>query len=414
MTIKTILLLNDTTDHDNWGSVAGAEALKAIISEAVPDCRIKSVPSAWTTRRFKVLPRYLGGAVYSGRHSFLDRFSHPFNFVPAVADDFEQVADDWLKGKGGDASKSVLKKIESSDVVVFHGEGSTYRMNRSAVRCLFVLWLARKRFGKPSVFLNGSVTLTQVDPVLPAIVARAFRVLDGVAVREPRSLDNLRNWVPDVYAEVVPDSVFYWVPAETPQLSERIKTVLDGVGEKRYFCFSLSMLLSMIPGYMRWGASSSPLAHLLSSLHELDLVPVLLARDGMDQAIVRELVDCIGGVFVGPTYQYRDIQTLFSRAEFVISGRYHHLILATTVGCPGIAFRTTSHKVDGLCDLFNGDLGTVFDPTYLRSCSDSIIDRASEILSDTTLRKRIRKRAEDFKKQTERLGELVRNAMDGA
>ena len=34
--MKTILLLNDTTDHDNWGSVAGAEALKTIIRDAVP------------------------------------------------------------------------------------------------------------------------------------------------------------------------------------------------------------------------------------------------------------------------------------------------------------------------------------------------------------------------------------------
>ena len=410
--MKTILFLNDTTDHDNWGSVAGAEALKGIIYEAVPESRIESLQSSWTTTRFKVLPARFGGRVYSGRNRFLDRFSRPFHFVPSVADDFEQVADDWLSGKSREATRELLIKLQDADVIVFHAEGSTYRNNASAVRCLFTLWLAKTRLGKRALFLNGSVTLTEVDPVLPAMASKVFSVLDAVAVREPRSLANFQRWMPGVPAELIPDSVFHWSPEPAGNISDAASSLLQRLEGKRFFCFSLSMLVSMQPGYMRWGLGGSSLAALIESLKNLGLVPVLLARDGIDQAIVQGLADHSGAIFVGPNFHYREIQALFSKAEFVVSGRYHHLILAATTGCPGIAFRTSSHKVDGLCDLFEGDLGSTFDPTDLWSCNESIVDRARTIMGDGDLRRRVIERAAAFRIRTKRLGDLVREAMD--
>lgn len=410
--MKTILLLNDTTDHDNWGSVAGAEALKAIMRDAVPDSRIESMKSSWTTSRFKVLSDRLGGKVYSGRNRLLDRFSRAFHFTPSVADEFELAADDWLSGKGREATRELLRKLHEADVIVFHAEGSTYRNNASAIRCLFALWVAKTRLGKRALFLNGSVTLTEVDPVLPAMVAKVFGALDAVAVREPRSLANVQRWAPKVSAELIPDSVFHWSPEPAGNISSAASSLLQRLEGKSFFCLSLSMLVSMQPGYMRWGPKGSSLAALIQSLKNLGLVPVLLARDGMDQAIVQGLADLTGAVFVGPNFHYREIQALFSKAEFVVSGRYHHLILAATTGCPGIAFRTSSHKVDGLCDLFESDLGSTFDPTDLWSCNESIVDRAQTIMGDGDLRQRVIERAAAFRIRTKRLGELVRDATD--
>ena len=52
------------------------------------------------------------------------------------------------------------------------------------------------------------VHLTDVMPVLPAMVRKTFSVLDAVAVREPCSLRNLAQFAPDVAAQVFPDSAF--------------------------------------------------------------------------------------------------------------------------------------------------------------------------------------------------------------
>lgn len=410
--MRSILLLNDTSDHDNWGSVAGAEALKAIIREAAPQARIESIPSAWTTSRFKALSDRLGGRVYSGRNRLLDRFSRPFHFVPSVADEFEQTADDWLAGRGREATAELISKIREADVIVFHAEGSTYRNNASAVRCLFALWLAKTRLGKRALFLNGSVTLTEVDPVLPAMVSKVFGIMDAVAVREPRSLANVQRWLPNVSAKLVPDSVFHWSPEFAGKFSDAGSSLLQRLQGKRFFCLSLSMLVSMQPGYMRWGPEGSSLANLIESLKKLGLEPVLLARDGIDQALVQGLADHCGALFVGPNFHYREVQALFSKAQFIVSGRYHHLILAATTGCPGIAFRTSSHKVDGLCDLFEGDLGSTFDPTNLWSCNEAIVNRARMIIGDAGLRQRVIDRAMAFRIRTKRLGELVGKALD--
>jgi len=412
--MKTILMLNDTTDHDNWGSIAGAEALKAIISETCPGVRIESIPSAWATRKYRRMSPKLGGGVYWGKHVIRDMFSGPFPFAPSVADEYEVTADDWLKGGGGVATAELMDKLRSADAVVFQAEGATYRTNSSAIRCLFALWLARTRFGIPALFLNGSVTLTVVDPVLPAMVKKTFGAIDGVAVREPFSLRSLEEWVPEVEAKLVPDSVFFWPrPEPDAEVPPKVQDVLDEVGDAPFFCLSLSMLASMQEGYMRFGARGSALHEVVEKLQKLGLKAVVMARDYMDQEIIRGLADCSDAVYVGPGFHYREIQALLSRARFLVSGRYHHLIMATISGCPCIPLRTSSHKVNGLSELVGEGMGEVFDPTDLFSCSDAMAERAAVILADNAIRRGLMDRADVLHEQCMELGHMVRRALQG-
>jgi len=407
-----ILLLNDTRDHDNWGSRACAEGLVAILEREVPGAEIATIPSAWTTRRYRAASPRLGGRVYPRasrwRHVYR-RYSREFHFLPTVADELEPAADAWLAGRAGPDARQFLDAAAGADAVVLNAEGTTYRANASAVKCLFALWLAKTRLGVPALFLNGTVHLTAVDPILPAIVRKTFRAIDRVAVREPRSLANVQSYAPEARVELVPDSVFQFDRAVAGRASAGFRSWRERLGGRPYFCLSLSMLLSAQRGYLGFGARGSALAGLIQRLLEVVPQGVLMARDGMDQRIVGELAAETGCHHFGPEHGYPDLVALLEEARFAVSGRYHHLIFATVAGCPALALRTTSHKVDGLCELLEGELGRPFDATDLTTETPAIVARARELAADREARSgRLLAHAAELRARTPRLGTLVR------
>ena len=116
-----------------------------------------------------------------------------------------------------------------------NGEGSVYRTNLSAIRELFIAWLCKCRLGIPTIFVNATVHLTDVMPILPAMVRKTLPVLDAVAVREPLSLRNLAHYAPSVDVQLIPDSAFALTSAdarETP-MSDIISARIGGLP---YFC----------------------------------------------------------------------------------------------------------------------------------------------------------------------------------
>jgi hypothetical protein len=408
--MKKILLLNDTTDHDNWGSVANAEWLKAIIQDTMPGVTINSVLSHWTTDRFYQLPWWLGSGIENRKRKIISHFSKPFSFLPVVADDFERVADEWCAGKGGPFALEYISKLDQSDAVVFNAEGSTYKNNVSAVRCLFAIWLTVTRFKKPAFFTNGSVTLTYVLPVLNAMVQRAFRDITGVSVREPCSLENVQRWVPDVKVAMYPDSVFY--SAIRDKTINSSDAFLSRLENKKYFCFSLSMLNSRITGYKEAGIEKTALYDLIKSLQKLVPNAVLMAKDRMDQSIIKDLAQSTGSLFFGPEHHYTTLVPLFQNAQFMISGRYHHLIMAAISGCPAIPLRTTSHKIDGLCRLLYPLIGEPFDPTWLRPELGKITDIARDAMAaGDDLRCRLRDKSVECGKMAAGVGEMIRKGI---
>lgn len=407
-----VLLLNDTSDHGNWGSNACAEGLKTVLRKALPDLALESVPSRWTKVQFRQAPAWLGGQVYSGRCRGIDRLSRPFRFVPEMADDFEAVADDWMSGRGGPAADAFLTAARRADVVVFNAEGSTYRNNGTATRCLFALWLARTRLGVPGLFLNGTVHLTGVDPLLPGMVRRSFPVLAGVAVREPRSLRNVGEIVPGLSVELVPDTVFGFTQADF-EPEELPAPVSNRPGGRRFFALSSSMLVTLLPGHLRHGVEQTAVYELVRHLQAEGFDAVILARDREDLPLARALAAATGALVAGPEAGYLAIGKLLGRAAFLVSGRYHHLILAAVAGCPGVALRTTSHKVDGLCELFDGELGTPFDSTWMRPLIPAIVERSLALAADRGARERVQSVADRLRAQVPRLGEMVTAAVDG-
>jgi len=410
--MTNILFLNDTTDYDNWGAHACSEWLKAIIQDTMPDISFTNILSHWTTDEFYRLPWWMGGGVENRRRRIIGRFSEHLLFLPAITDDFEYVADLWCDGKGGPFAHEFLSKLKQSDAVVFNAEGATYNNNSSAIRCLFALWLTVKRFGKPAFFANGSVTLTRCYPVLNAMVQRTFSEITAVSVREPCSLENAREWTHDVDVAMFPDSVFnFALRNKVKQLNEPT-TFLESLKGKPYFCFSLSMLIPAIGGIRTAGIERTALYHLIMSLKKLVPNAVLMAKDGMDQRIIKDLAQATDSIYFGPEHHYSELVPLYQNARFMISGRYHHLILAAIAGCPAIPLRTTSHKVDGLCKLMQPLMGEPFDPTWIEPEINGITERAYKLMSEgENLRLRIRQEAQELGRLSAGIGKMIQKGI---
>lgn len=359
-TTPRIVLLNDCRDQISFGSNALSDGLIAILSESVPTAEILPIPSHWLVQAPDGFRSFANGGI---------GLRQPNARYPTVADQFESVADDWLAGRGGGGAEQFMSRLRTADLVVLNGEGSIYRTNVSAIRELFLAWLAKTRFGVPTVYLNGGMHLTQVVPILPGMVRKTFPVLDAVAVREPWSLRNLQEYVPGVDARLVPDAAYYFRPADV-RATPTVRAVRERLGDAPYFTFD--------PGSMPMDAAPGG----RSALHELtrallDVVPHALfvpmqPADRYVEAVARET----GAVFTDAVVDYREFMALVEGAEFHVSGRHHNVILAALVGCPTVPFDAVTHKVRGACEMLDGLLDPVYDGTSMRPCIGAIADHA--------------------------------------
>jgi polysaccharide pyruvyl transferase WcaK-like protein len=290
-------------------------------------------------------------------------------------------------------------------VVVLNGEGSLYRTNLSAIRELFLAWLAKTRLGIPTVFLNGTVHLTGVIPTLPAMVRKTFAELDAVAVREPPSVRNLAEFAPGLPVQLIPDSAFLLDPSDTRQPPEMAR-ILDHVRGRPYFCFD--------PGPMTMDGDAgrrSALYELISRLQEIVPEAVFIRNNPPDR-FIRTVAEETGSIYVDTIVDYRQWMAVAAGARFLVSGRYHNTILASMVGCPTVALGSTSHKVHGVCELLDGVVGRPYDGTDLRRHIGAMAEQARDYAARRDeYATRLREVCEARRAEAAGLGALVRSAL---
>jgi polysaccharide pyruvyl transferase WcaK-like protein len=222
--------------------------------------------------------------------------------------------------------------------------------------------------------MNGMVHLTDVVPILPAMVRKTFSILDAVAVREACSLRNLEAFAPDVDARVFPDSAFV-LTADDALDTPAVRAIRDQIGEAPYFCFD--------PGAMPMdhrGPKKSALYELITALQKAAPRAVLVNSAPADRYI-EQIAAETGAIFVDTLTDYREYMTLVRDAQFVASGRYHNPILAAIMGCPSLAFGSTNHKVHGASEMLEV-VGSPHDGTDLRPRLDVIEEQARAYVRD--------------------------------
>lgn len=380
-----LLILNDGTEYDNWGIQACIDGLK----ELFKDHEITTIKHSTLHRTYAIDPTIFKRKLFNSESRLRKKFSPLYLKTPKVADELEYYSQLWDQGLGGPGSKQIIKELIQNDVIVFNAEGSTYRKNLGAFRSLFLLYFAKTRLQKKVFFMNGSVTLTDVDATLPAYVQKIFSVLDGVCVREPKSARSIKKFTSFVNVDIVPDSVFALDTVDTQ------RTLEDA------FCFSLSML----PMQRYPIDSENPMVKLINEASNLTGHCKLLAKDVEDQYL-KLLSQYTGASFCGANYNYKKIEYEISKTKFLISGRYHHIIFALRVGCPVIPLKSSSHKIDGLMEFFAGLLPKPFDPTNLRNETPQILRHINTFL-ERDLRDEIKLKSSQLKLQTMDLQKLI-------
>ncbi len=357
--MKKILIINDGRKTTNWGLQASSQALITVLTSKKH--QITTLSHKLLHQAYTISPEIFGKNLFSSESRLQKKVSPQFIKIPFTADQYEYYEEQWIKGKGGTYSKIIMNQIEENDIILFNAEGSTYRKNFGSLAGLFLLYLSSKRFGKRSYFTNGSVSITSVDNVLEGIINKVYKADVKFSVREPYSYRNLINI--GVHSEIVPDSVFYY--AEESKVSKISK----------YFSVSKSMLPMLID---KKNKVNDPFINLIVRIsEETDLSPILLSRDPEDEVILtikKYIKD--SRVCTGKNINFKEVQKIISDSNFLISGRYHHLIFGANTYTPLCFMGSSSHKVHGLSELLTGsDHETVYDPTNIKLISDQIINQ---------------------------------------
>lgn len=395
----TVLLLNDCRDQDNFGAHALIDGLIGILTESIPNSKIRTVPSHW----FLDLSYGMGSLVNDGAG-----MRQPKANFPVMADQYERFADDWLNGRGGEGAKEYLAQLKDVNLVVLNGEGSLYRTNLSAQRELFLAWMAKTKFGIPTIFINGLVHLTDVLPFLPGMVRKTFGALDAVAVREPCSYRNLKQYMPQLDAYLFPDSAFYLKP-KIAEESTAVKNLRRQIRDQPFFCFDPgAMPVDHTPPY------KSALYDLISTLKQV--VPqALLVSSAPADNYIEQIARETDSIYVNTLTRYQEFMALTRDAQFIVSGRYHNPILAALMGCPSITLASTNHKVHGAGETLGGLNGTPYDGTDLRSFLPAIKGHARRYVDNRTeIGNRLKDKTQGLNGETEGLGKLVREQLKQA
>ena len=377
-----IILLNDTIDLENWGGQAGAYILKQIMEKNNPNYKIVSITYKQITKNYYKI-KFIKNHIFEFETSnVLTRISELFEYYPRTADEYDYYARKWLRGEAGPFIKNFLKLLPEVKTIFYNGEGSVYRNNNTAKKALFMLWFARMYYNVPFVFLNGTVHLPDTDPILPAMVKKTFNKAEKVFVRENYSLRNLQCNFPTLNINMVPDSAFllhstsnnYNVRSNFDLFSHNLK--------EPYVCLSIPVHITKLPGFYTLENNLSGINLLIEKLKKLGRDVVIMGKEYQEQFLFQVAKDnkCL---YFGQEYNYEELIKLLSNADFLISGRYHHIIFASIVGCPVIPFRSSSFKIDGLWELLEmNNFCSVYDFSNLRDDMQNIVETIEKLIKE--------------------------------
>ena len=302
-----VLLLNDTSTEDHWGSrLAGGEVKRWI-------CEHRAVDS--------VITRSVG-------------WSWKFAPVP------EDLADLDRCSRSGAASVVEMRSlIAHVDFVVINAEG-TLLGNRSAVRALLMAVRMAEMFGRPCAIMNATIEPLR-NRGIREMMSACLPHVSTLCVREAESEIYLREMgIADVicasdaafsalgYAEQTDQALEVMKPDRLPAVvvfgsvlfNDRDHAV---VGKLRAFLLRLRQSMS----------------------EELILLSMCRGDGDAFAGLAGELG--ARNIASGDCSPY-ELFALLKRVSLCITGRYHGAVLSVAAGCPFVHFETHSGRIEWL------------------------------------------------------------------
>ncbi len=408
-----ILLLNDNTEHLNWGAQATPFALRHVLTERIPECEIKALTWSWIRLQPRV-PRMSSLERFEFNRSPVPHLGFLFarltrlkEIYPTVVDDFDWFAEQWAEGRMGPITNQFLDLVRWSDVVVYNGENSLYRNTLEGCRAIFLLHLVRTRLGKPACSLNHTVHITEVRPIMNAMVENVLPRLDLVTSREPRSHRNLLE-LGIANARAGADVVF--ALPETDFARRAVDRWLGdtGLSGRPFACLSGSGLPSSRPR----GDYDGAITELVRRVQRTLGMPVVLLAKDRSCRFLEEVARRTGNPYFGPEHHFAELWPLLREASVLISGHYHYVIIAAISGCPFVPLTANNHKMAGVCEQLGWNRTKPFDITQLRPVINDISAEAAGLVRDRPrLSERLIRRAGELGELAMSTGDWVRGAV---
>lgn len=316
----TVLLINDTSAHANWGCGATSAGLKKMLAARYGDGAVLAVPAGrlpygrWSVR---------GAMGERKARAVLDQDAPSRQDLASV-----------LAGFGVDP-----QPIETADHVVVNGEGMIHAKSRHLPKLLTALAYA-KVLGKPASMVNQTVDLG-ARPDWLARTARVYGQLDTVWVRDPISADALRA-AGVAHARLVPDAAFLTVPGSPDDCAAAAaRAGLPG----RFVALTGSSALKP-----RDVSAFGALCEATRAAFGLPLV--MMASTKTDMKLATALNGTIGfAAIIGPQTPWQEAVRLFGAAHALVGGRFHPMIFAALHGVPVLGLSGNTHKSEGLMQL---------------------------------------------------------------
>lgn len=387
-----ILLLNDNGYVNNFGCQATMKALKQIITDAVPDCSLTTIRQDHLAKDYRVLTKQHQSLKHQIKKLLgigkADIRKKTVQYFPRTANEFPMYAEQWQKGMAGEAGQTFIPLLQQSDLIVHNAELLNYTSsNKVSLRGAFLVWFAKKYLGKRAAMINQTTPAQGSDLIMEGVLEFTCPALDLVTAREPRSQETLKKL--GVSSTLIPDPVFTMKPNVSND--SKIKNWDSSIKLKNpYICLSF---ISVSAAHINPGQSISQPKKVIKALQNSGFQVVLLDAGSSsfkkNNYILAEQTNAV--LFQG---DYVAFWSLLQDAHAIVSGHYHNIIMAAQLGCPFIAFRSVSHKIESLCELLEWPV-TPLNPTCLglESNIDKILSKLNYItenrpsLSDYLMKK---------------------------
>lgn len=295
----------------------------------------------------------------------------------------------------------------ASDLLVLDGDGDIIFSSPPRRLTLFFLAMIELgvRLGKPVFLVNSMVAgcpQTGTHAATLATAKRLFAQCRAVILRDPQSLDFVRQQMPEVNASYSPDSLFSWYP-----LYAQTDPLLPGNGDfvlpwpenqemwgrlrfdRPYICLGGGALGSHDPDL-----AIQCYVRLVRGLRSLGY-PVVLTENDVPDSFLRRVaqLESVGLVpFRTPILLGGAV---LAQASLFVSGRYHPSIFASLGGTPCIFLGSHAHKMGSLSEVLEYEVRREFSALPDAEQAAQIIALARDYLDQgEVLRQKIRRTAE--------------------
>ena len=314
-----------------------------------------------------------------------DRMKANLNRVPFVPYRYRDYADFAQRVEKGELLQYENSMLSWADIVVFNSEGNIVRGTDACgyyriggLYILFMEYLSKVIKRKPTYVINHTVDPGNRDII--EIIKNTYPTMDGVLIRERKSLQLVRSWG-ITNARLVPDALFLYNEEENKAegLPQQFLEKRDPA--KKLICLGDSSGMFNAFGHVKWDLCDF-YVELIGKLQQKGFQIAFIDGGNGGDADINNAVEKYGLIHLMMTNcNYKQLYNVLKEAEIFISGRWHASILSLQAGTPILLWGADSHKTEALYDLVDYEY-KFFDVASLPLHIDDIVEETMRILQN--------------------------------